>query len=345
MATLQTPQSRPPAYLARTPETKRTESFRTPMLLELLQGDAERSRKRKAFWTSVVMHLILITAIWTYPKWEKLLPARMVTVATPEELLRDRQELTYLEQPTKEQEITEKPKTDVISDKDRIAGLRAPKLHGEQAANEITNSMPKPLGANSPSLPTPAPPSHVTSFADQQFQKPTQPPMTYPQVGQVARAKPNPFAAAETVSPRSALDQAVRAAATQPGSGSITLPRGSRQQRTGVDILSDTLGVDFAPYLSRGIHAVEENWTAIKPEAAMPPMLKSGKVTIEFYIMKDGSIAGMTLVSSSGDVSLDRAAWGGITGTTFPPLPSNFPGNYLKVRYRFYYNPHNDTLE
>ena len=46
------------------------------------------------------------------------------------------------------------------------------------------------------------------------------------------------------------------------------------------------------------------------------------------------------LVGGSGDVSLDRAAWGGITASDpFSPLPKEFHGPYLALRFHFYYNP------
>ena len=55
--------------------------------------------------------------------------------------------------------------------------------------------------------------------------------------------------------------------------------------------------------------------------------MKRGKVSIEFAIMKNGTVQGMTLSSPSGDVSLDRAAWGGITNSApFSSLPSDFRG-------------------
>jgi len=61
---------------------------------------------------------------------------------------------------------------------------------------------------------------------------------------------------------------------------------------------------------------------------------------------KDGKVAGMKLTDSSGDVALDRAAWGGITASNpFPPLPSDFGGQYLALRFRFYYNPDKSELE
>jgi hypothetical protein len=48
----------------------------------------------------------------------------------------------------------------------------------------------------------------------------------------------------------------------------------------------------------------------------------------------------MRLVSTSGDMALDRAAWGGITASNpFPPLPSEFSGSYIRLRFSFRYNP------
>ena len=48
----------------------------------------------------------------------------------------------------------------------------------------------------------------------------------------------------------------------------------------------------------------------------------------------------------SGDVALDRAAWGGITASApFAPLPSEFHGPYLALRFHFYYNPAKGDME
>src|SRR5260370_17540541 len=72
--------------------------------------------------------------------------------------------------------------------------------------------------------------------------------------------------------------------------------------------------------------------------------MKKGRLAIEFAIMKDGQVAGMKLGESSGDVALDRPAWGSITASNpFPPLPSDFGGQYLTLRFRFYYLGPNPT--
>src|SRR5438552_17783603 len=53
----------------------------------------------------------------------------------------------------------------------------------------------------------------------------------------------------------------------------------------------------------------------------------------------------MRLIATSGDVGLDRPAWGSITASNpFPPLPGDFTGPYLALRFRFYYNPDRSDL-
>ncbi len=111
-----------------------------------------------------------------------------------------------------------------------------------------------------------------------------------------------------------------------------------------VEVLSDTTGVDFGPYLSRIVREVRDNWYRIMPDSVRLGF-KKGKLAIQFYILKDGRVTGMQLTDPSGDVVLDRAAWGGITASDpFPPLPNEFAGQYLNLRFRFYYNPDESDL-
>lgn len=111
-------------------------------------------------------------------------------------------------------------------------------------------------------------------------------------------------------------------------------------QRGGIEILSDTMGVDFGPYMKRLRFTVQSHWNALIPEVALPPLSKSGTVTIELAVMKNGQVRAMKLVKSSGDLRLDQAAWGGITDSIpLPTLPSEFKGDYLQLRCNFLYNP------
>ena len=107
----------------------------------------------------------------------------------------------------------------------------------------------------------------------------------------------------------------------------------------GVEVLTDTQGVDFGPYVTRTRQIVRQNWYNLMPPQVYPPIFKQGKLAIEFVVLKDGTVSGMTLRTSSGDVALDRAAWGSITASSpLPPLPKEFPGKLLALRFYFFYN-------
>jgi TonB family protein len=102
-------------------------------------------------------------------------------------------------------------------------------------------------------------------------------------------------------------------------------------------ILSDTLGVDFGPYLSRIVYIVRRNWYSVIPESAR--LGEKGRVGIVFEILKDGSAPQLRLVASSGSDPLDRAALAGIHASIpFPPLPEEFTGNHLVLQFIFLYN-------
>ncbi len=120
---------------------------------------------------------------------------------------------------------------------------------------------------------------------------------------------------------------------------------GKARVQGNLEVLTDTQGVDFGPYLSRLLSAVRKNWYAIIPEAARPPLLERGKVSIQFVVLPNGKVAGMQYTGSSGDIQLDRAAYGGIVASDpFSPLPTEFHGPYLGLRMHFYYNPQKSDL-
>jgi len=73
---------------------------------------------------------------------------------------------------------------------------------------------------------------------------------------------------------------------------------------------------------------------------------KKGLVVIEFSVTKDGTVTGVRLVGPSGDISLDRAAFGAITASNpMPQLPTDFRGDYFTVRGRFFYNPDRNEMQ
>ena len=116
-------------------------------------------------------------------------------------------------------------------------------------------------------------------------------------------------------------------------------PCRTRGNGESAEILTDTMGVDFRPYLAGVSRAVRQSWYAVMPASVYPPMLKQGKVSIEFLINKNGKVGSMKTQTSSSDAALDRAAWGSISGSgPFGHLPAEFPGQQIRLLFHFYYN-------
>src|SRR5208283_668085 len=59
------------------------------------------------------------------------------------------------------------------------------------------------------------------------------------------------------------------------------------------EILTDTMGVDFGPYLTQVVKIVKRNWYTLMPSSTYPPIKKQGKLAIKFVISNDGTVSGM----------------------------------------------------
>jgi TonB family protein len=116
-------------------------------------------------------------------------------------------------------------------------------------------------------------------------------------------------------------------------------PCASGKRLQEAEILTDTMGVDFGPYMKQVVKTVRQNWYNLMPPSVYPPISKQGKVAIEFVVQKDGKIDKMKIDTASGDEQLDRAAWGSIIGSSpLPSLPKEFPGPNLGLRLYYFYN-------
>ncbi|HYM07838.1 MAG TPA: TonB family protein [Terriglobales bacterium] len=334
-------------------ESAYLEMHDVPALLIQLQDDLSRSRQREAFWISVVVHLAIVILVVNSGRLADMMHRRSVILVSPQDLLKQK-DLTYLELPPDEQKLTKRPDTNKISDKDRIATSKAPQLDRKELKKILDSARPGAPGPSSPPVQSqPAAPAP----AAQEPPAPQPPPP--PDQNQVARLqtppaeRPTPNFNTGAMSAGSAIEQAARAAMSNRGGyGGDNGDYGLGQGKQGgeaigpMDVLSDTMGVDFGPYLARVLHDVRENWYRIIPESARAPLMKKGKVSIEFAILKNGQVAGLQIVGSSGDVALDRAAYGGITASKpFPPLPTEFGGQYLALRFHFYYNPDRSEIQ
>lgn len=363
MAATQTPPS-PPENL---PEPQldrvrgRYDSRTSLELLEViedLEGSRMSARVREAIWVSLIFHLLVFWWIFYGPRPKIFRTAKVVNPVpvTPQKA----PEKVYLKMPP--DLVQQKPKkpTNIISDKNHVAQTKHPTLDRKtlqelEAMRRAGRPSPPPQPqqrAQAPQRPSPQQQARVV---------PPAPPRPQPEPEAALPAAPSANLTAPAHKPAQKTSKTQQRAANQPsmsvgemirraernavrsngqnGDNGENAPLAHPGLQSGVEVLSDTMGVDFGPYLRKVVDATQASWDLLIPESARPPLLKKGKVAIQFRILPDGSIKDMQLILPSGDVSLDRAAWGGITGAgPFPPLPKAFKGPYLALRFYFLYN-------
>lgn len=319
------------------------------MLLAEMQDDVTRSRLREAVWISVILHMVLFFTIPRIPNWFR---GSQVELVNPQQSLKQK-DLTFLELPPDMQKVKVKPDTSRISDKDRIATSKTPQIDPQALEHLRASRAPGAPGMNqTPQPPVPqqqamnaSPPPGASQQNEgwQQQQPPAQSRLQTPPAAQTPSFRIGGSAS-------SMIENASRASAATHGGGiggdnGAGPGRGSVVTRNNYEILSDTMGVDFGPYMQRVLETIRRNWYLNIPESAMPPLSKQGQLSIDFAIQPDGRVGGMRLSGPSGDTALDRAAWSGIAlSDPFQPLPKEFKGPYLAVRIRFLYNPDRGTI-
>ena len=231
-----------------------------PHLLIQLQDDLSRARKREALWLSVILHLFVIILLWNSEKLMMMMQHRTVALAIRTDADRSK-DATFLELPPDAQKLARRPDAKVISDKDRIATSKAPQINREELKKILESARPGRPGEN-----VPQPPAEGQAAQNQQPPAPQEnsgfaPPPPSDQTAQLRtppqnRPQPN-FNAHATAG--SAIEQATRAAAAnrggygsgQAGDSGLSQGRGGAKALDQAEILTDTMGVDFGPYLTR----------------------------------------------------------------------------------------------
>ncbi|GGG68301.1 energy transducer TonB family protein [Edaphobacter dinghuensis] len=301
-------------------------------LLDSLDDERSRARFRESIYISVIVYLALAWFLFYGPR----VIFHQPRVIDPMSVLKERDKnITYLNTPSDiSKALPQKP-------------VKTPKPTIDQKTLKQLQAMEKARPAPAPPAPTPAPAAQqpAPQQARQQTPPTPQPQPIHPQQDAIVDApKPAPTrpnfgnpnqSAGETIR------NAAQAAAQNRGDGDFGtgIPVAHQGLNTGVDILSDTMGVDFNPYLKRIIYEIYHTWLPLIPEEARPPLNKQGETLIRFTILPDGRIGAMTLDGSTHDQAIDRAAWGSITGVgQFPPLPKEFHGPNLELRIHYLVN-------
>jgi len=90
------------------------------------------------------------------------------------------------------------------------------------------------------------------------------------------------------------------------------------------------------PYLIQVLALVKRNWYAVIPESAH--LGAQGLVELQFIIDRSGQVPKLVIATPSGSEPLDKAAVAGISASVpFPPLPSDFKGQQIRLQFAFKY--------
>ncbi|MGC9199584.1 MAG: TonB family protein [Acidobacteriaceae bacterium] len=316
-------------------------------LLDSIEDERARARFRESLYISVFIWMAVAWVLFYGPKYLWHAPK----LITPTEALQQQAQVE-LNAPRMPHRAPGPP----------------PKIsRGTLARLKAMEPKPAPPAAKTPAAPGSAAAPSAPESSSAAPPKPTPPTALRPAPPQPTPAMPIPSAPQPRLSSNQPVPNAPMPQPTQPSFNMSQTAREQMQQAmrgsqnanrnrnmgingnvrgaqagNGVEILSDTQGVDFSPYIRRILQEIYEQWIPLLPEETQPPLNKSGMTMIRFTINADGTIAAMNLDGSSHDDALNRAAWGSITGVgQFPPLPKAFHGPNLELRIHFLVNEPN----
>jgi hypothetical protein len=291
-----------------------------------LEDERRWARLREGIWIAVLLHLALLSAVTWIPKYVFKVPQ----VIDPMDAIKDRKDLQYLDLPPDAlRQVQPKVVIKPVPEKPAIM---------DKKTLEALNKAAPPL----PPTPEPAAPTAV---------QPPAPVQTVPTVPQPQIETPRPAAvpsrpnfAMNSQNPAQQLQDAMKGSRNAGQGPPSNMGMGGLARHPGagggVEILSPTEGVDFSAWLQRWHWETQHTWDPLIPDEVNPPILKSGMVAIRFKVLPNGRLmdGSLQLEGRSGDSALDRAAWGALTGSNYPPLPKDFHGPYLELRAYFLYN-------
>ena len=317
-------------------------------LLDTIDDERSRSRFRESIYISVFVYLALAWFVFYGPR----VLMHQGRIVSPADVLKQRdKELTYLNIPKDLSKLPPPKSAKALSDKSSVAQTAHPTLDRKTLQQLQAMRRAAEEGRRAPLPPTPQPQAPPQPIQQVQNQAPVPQPQpqirpVQPQQSSIPEApKPN-FSVQRD--PGQAIRDVARSAAQPRGlgtGGSGEEGEGARVghqgANTGLEVLSDTLGVDFGPYIKQLLRMVRAAWVPLIPEETRPPLNKEGTTLIRFRIEPDGRVSSMNLDDSTHDDAINRAAWGGITGVgQFQPLPKEFKGPNLELRIQFIISHH-----
>ncbi|MGI8989640.1 MAG: TonB family protein [Bryobacteraceae bacterium] len=315
--------------------------------------DGDPVRTRNAAAISLAVHALLIGALVVMPGSRANAPqpqARTRRILTP--LFDPPTELTQ-KAPNKGK-ITKEITAEMIPERPRIQapvpakrGMPVPPPRPPQTA-KVSSPAPMP---EPPKVAAPAP-TQIAQLASPQIQPPPpeKPKLAFETPGASSSSGPKGLTPRLAV-PAPSIEEAVRNVARGNSGGGLSggdsemapappglnLPASAGRPRVDFQLQSDPMGVDFKPYILQVLQTVRRNWFAVYPESAK--LGQRGMVNLTFSIEPGGTIPKAIVSSSSGVRALDQAAVAALSASNpLSPLPAEFHGNRIILRFTFSYN-------
>lgn len=283
--------------------------------------------------SSIAFHFVFVLTLLF---WSKIFPQH---VPTREEGEIARKQLTYLLPGRFEPEPAvrprvEPPKLDPRTIKKVAPPLPTPPAPVAERPKETLPSAPVPKieATPPPSMPEPKAEAPKPALKLETPDMPTaQKGLVLPQSTSPGQSIENSLHGSRPSGPRPIVGGGAISRGGGQGAGS--------QAFGGLEMLTPDQGVDFSGYLMRVYFTVKRNWFAVMPTSAQ--LGDRGIVVLTFRIMRNGDVAvgDPVIQRNSGKEPLDRAAFSSIRASNpFEPLPPQFSGPYIELRYTYLYN-------
>jgi TonB family protein len=315
--------------------------------------DADQSRTRRAGIYSIAVHAVAIIILMLMPRqvYQTAPPIHRVTplIAPPTELTQTAPNRGKISKEFNVEALRPKPRIQIPPSPPAASRPKAPAMRTPTPKPAQPAAMPEPPKIeaankdNGPKLPqgmeAPPPP---------QIQAEEKPKLAFETPGAASSGNQG---LGKVAPPSASVSEAVRAIShggngggvavgdleTGPGGEAINQPPSPGKQGSNLELLSDPMGVDFKPYLMQILQTVRRNWFSVMPESAK--LGRSGKVALQFAIAKNGEVTKIVYATESGVEAFDRAAVASVSmSNPFPPLPTEFRGNVVRLQFTFSYN-------
>jgi TonB family protein len=308
-----------------------------------------RLDQRQGFLVSTVVHLVVLTALWSkppsVPRPRIPLPEPEVPRVSQRVFLPPPAVLRQLRQappptPPPRPQPTPPPEP---AKKDRMSigppseqRQKGPLLLRREddltkTAKGLPDAVPSAQPPAPPATPSPAATARPESDTTGQTGRPglvLPPSLSGRTPAGEGGGSPRPSASAPSIA--SSLRNLDRRLQTE---GTRGVPTGSTVQQIGA-FAFDPEGADFTLWIQHLKTEVYRNW--ILPTPAL--WGQRGHVDLEFTVERDGTLKDVKMLKSSGTPALDRAAQNALLGSRPLPLPSDFAPDRLQIQVTFFYN-------